>query len=116
MLAFVLLLAILLLLVLTPWRRLPLAGRVWSAASLFNTFIFLGMPTTAATSPWRPVVGRVMAGSAAASLGLLFLGLVLWQRHGRPQASGGSAWAGPLILSALPIAFYAFFSILGPLY
>jgi hypothetical protein len=57
-----------------------------------------------------------MAGSAAASLGLLFLGLVLWQRHGRPHASGGSAWAGPLILSALPIAFYAFFWILGPLY
>jgi hypothetical protein len=115
MVALLVLLLILLLLGLIPWRRLPRAGRLWTVAAMVNTSIFLGMPTTTATSPWRPVVARVMVASVVTSLGLLVLGLVLRRRLG-PPASGGSGWAAPLILSAVPIAFYTFFRIIGPLY
>jgi hypothetical protein len=115
MVALVVLLLILLLLGLTPWQRLPMAGRLWTVAALINTLVFLGMPTTAATSPWRPVVARVLASSAATSLGLLILGLIL-RRYLAPLGMGGRGWAAPLILGAVPIAFYTFFWIIGPLY
>ena len=115
MVALVVFLLILLLLGLTPWQQLPMAGRLWTVAALLNTLIFLVMPTTVATSPWRPVVARVMAASAATSLGLLVLWLILRRRIG-PPAMGGSGWAAPLILGAVPIAFYLFFWTIGPLY
>jgi hypothetical protein len=73
------------------------------------------MPTTPATSPWRPVVGRVLAASAATSLVLLVLGLFLRQRHTAAGEIGG-AWMGPLVLGALPVVLYSFFWIVGPLY
>lgn len=100
---------------MTPWRRLPIAGRWWFAAAMINTVVFLTMPTTAATSPWRPIVGRVLAASAAVSLALVVIGLVLRRRHAATGDTGG-AWSGALILAALPGAFYAFFWIIGPLY
>ena len=115
MIAIVLLLGSLVLMAATPWRRLPLDGRLWAAAALLNTVVFFAMPTTPATSPWRPVVARVLAGSAVASLLLLILGLILWRRHGT-LASGGGVWVAPLVFGALPGAFYAFFWMVGPLY
>jgi hypothetical protein len=115
MIAVVLLVLILLLLAATPWRRLPMAGQCWAAGGLLNVLIFFGMPTTPATSPWRPVVGHVLATSAAISLALLALGLILRQRHSAAgEVAGG--WVGPLILSALPVVFYTFFWVIGPLY
>jgi hypothetical protein len=65
MIAVVLLLLIVLLLAVTPWRPLPMAGRLWAVAALLNALVFFGMPTTPATSAWRPVVSRVLAASAA---------------------------------------------------
>jgi hypothetical protein len=115
MIAIVLGLLILALLARTPWRRLPMAVRVWAALASINTLVFFGTPTTPATSPWRPVVGRVLAGSAVASLALLVVGLILLQRYGAVNTRG-SGWAGPLIIAALPIVSYAFFRIIGPLY
>jgi hypothetical protein len=114
MIAVALLVLIVLLLIGTPWRRLPMTGRCWAAAALLNALIFFGMPTTPATSTWRPVVGRVLAASAGISLALLVLGLILRQRH---SASGevAGAWLGPLILGALPVVFYTFFWVIGPL-
>ena len=115
MIAVALLVLILLLLAATPWRRLPLAGRFWAVAALLNTLVFFGMPTTPATSPWRPVVGHVLAASAATSLALLVLGLILRQRHAAAGEIRG-AWVGPLILGTLPVVFYSFFWVVGPLY
>ena len=115
MIAVALLLLVVLLLAATPWRRLPMAGQFWAGAVLLNTLIFLSMPTTAASSPWRPIVGRVLAGSAATSLALLVLGLMLRQRHAAAGQVGG-AWVGPLILCAFPVLLYTFFWVVGPLY
>jgi hypothetical protein len=115
MIAFALLVLVLLLLAATPWRRLPVAGRCWAAATLLNALIFFSMPTTQATSPWRPAVGRVLAASAAMSLALFVLGLILRQRHSAAGEVAG-AWVGPLILGALPVVLYTFFWVIGPLY
>lgn len=115
MIALVLLGLILLLLAATPWRSLPVAGRLWAVAALLNTALFLAMPTTPATSPFRPVVERLVAASAAASLALVVLGLILRQRQVAP-AERGNAWAAPLILGALPVVVYVFFWVIGPLY
>jgi hypothetical protein len=115
MMAVALLVLILSVVAATPWRRLPMAGRYWAAAALLNVLIFFGMPTTPATSTWRPVVGRVLAASAAISLALLVLGLILRRRHPAAGEVAG-AWIGPLILSALPVVFYTFFWVIGPLY
>ena len=115
MIALGLLLLIVLLLVATPWRRLPMAGRLWALAALLNALVFFSMPTTPATSPWRPVVSRVLAACAAASLALLVFGLILRQRYTTPGEIRG-AWVGPLILGALPVVFYTFFWVVGPLY
>jgi hypothetical protein len=52
----------LLLLGLTPWQRLPMAGRLWTVAALINTLVFLGMPTTAATEQ-RAFLARVLSGA-----------------------------------------------------
>ena len=115
MIAVVLLILILLLLAATPWRRLPTAGQFWAVAALLNASVFFGMPTTPATSPWRPVVARVLAASAVTSLSLLVLGLMLRHRH-LAAAVGDGAWVGPLIVSALPVVLYTFFWVVGPLY
>jgi hypothetical protein len=95
-----------LLLAMIPLRRLPLAGQLWTMAAFLNTVIFFSMPTMAATSPWRPVVARMLATSAGASLALLVLGLILRRRQ---AAEVRAAWVGPLILGALPSVFYTFF-------
>lgn len=115
MIAVVLVLLIVLLLAATPWRRLPMAGRLWAVAALLNAVVFFGMPTTPATSPWRPVVSRVLAGSAATSLVLVVLGLILRQRYATSGEVRG-VWAGPIILGALPVVLYTFFWVIGPLY
>jgi hypothetical protein len=114
MIAAVILIVLALLLAATPWRRLSPVGRLWALAACLNALVFFSMHTIAATSPWRPVVGRVLAASAGMSLGLLLLGLVLRQRQATPSDAG--AWLGPLILGALPGVFYAFFWVIGPLY
>jgi hypothetical protein len=103
------------LLAVTPWRRLPLTGRLWALASVLNALVFFSMPTTPATSSWRPIVARVLATSAGASLVLVAVGLVLRRRYG---AAGEFrvVWMGPLILGALPSALYTFFWVIGPLY
>ena len=82
MIAVALLVLILLLLVAAPWLRLPRAGQLWAVTGLVNTLVFFAMPTTAATSPWRPVVADVLAASASMSFALLVLGLVLRKRDG----------------------------------
>ena len=111
----VVLLAVLgVLLATTPWNRLTTTGRLWALAAGLNTLIFFSMPITAATSPWRPVIGRVLAVSAGVSLLLLLLGLGLRHRH--VAHAGLAAWLGPLIVGALPGVFYVFFWIIGPLY
>lgn len=115
MITIALLVLIFVLLAVTPWRRLPLVGQFWAAAALLNTLVFFSMPTTLATSVWRPVVGRVLFVSAALSFVLLVLGLILRKSH---AAAGeiGSAWVGPLILVGLPAVLYTFFWVIGPLY
>lgn len=112
MIAIGLLVLMLLLVARTPWGRLSRAGRFWTGAALLNAGIFFAMPVTPATSPWRPVVARVLAASAAASFALFVVGLQLRRRHS--EASRG--WTGPLILVVLPAFFYAFFWLVGPLY
>jgi hypothetical protein len=88
------------------WRRLLPAGQLWALSAMVNAILFFGMPTTAATSAWRPVVGGVLAGTAGVSFGLLMLGLVLRERLAGPSAA--VAWRAALILAALPGVFYAF--------
>ena len=114
MIAVVILAVLGVLLVTMPWKRLTPAGRLWALAACLNAVIFFSMPTTPATSPWRPVVGWVLTVSAGVSLICLLLGLLLRHRH-VPDAYS-AAWLGPLILGALPCVFYAFFWIIGPLY
>jgi hypothetical protein len=99
----------------TPWRRLPAVGRLWGLAACLNALIFFSLPTTAATSPWRPVVGRVLAASAGLSLALLVMGLMLRRRHAAVPGAG-AVWVTPLIIGALPSMFYAFFWAIGPRY
>jgi hypothetical protein len=115
MIAVVLLGLLVFLLAATPWRRLPAGGQLWALAACLNALIFFSLPTTAATSPWRPVVGRVLAASAGLSLALLVLGLVLWRHHGAVPGAG-AVWVAPLVIGALPSVFYAFFWVIGPLY
>jgi hypothetical protein len=115
MIAVALLVLIVLLLTATPWRRLPVGGQVWAVATMLNALVFFTMPTTPATSPWRPVVARVLATSAGASFALLVLGLILRKRHAAVGGAGG-AWVGPLILGALPVVLYTFFRVVGPFY
>ena len=114
MIAVVILGVLVSLLVATPWRQLTAGDRLWVLAAGLNTLIFLSMPTTPATSPWRPVVGRILAASAGVSLTLFLLGILIRQR--RVAAGTVVAGLGPLILGALPAAFYAFFWVIGPLY
>ena len=111
MIAIVVGLLVLFLWLATPRGQLPRRGRFWAAAALLNTVIFFSMPTTPATSPWRPVVSRVLAASAAVSLVLFVLGLQLRRRH-----ASRDGWTGPLILGALPAFWYGFFRLVGPLY
>lgn len=99
------------LLAAMPWRARTRIDRLWMLASILNTLVFVAMPTTAATSSWRPVVGRVLFTTAIASFGLLVLGVIL----GRGAAARG-AWTAPLLLAGLPAAFYGFFWMIGPLY
>ena len=106
-----LLVLVLFLVATTPWSRLPSSGRFWIAAVLLNTLVFFCMPTTPATSPWRPVVSRVLAASATVSLALFVLGLQLRRRD-----TSSRAWIGPLTLGALPAFLYGFFWLIGPLY
>lgn len=115
MIAVVIFALVVLLLAVTPWRRLPLVGQLWAMAAFLNALAFFSMPTMPATSPWRPVVARVLATSAGASLALVVLGLILRRRH---AAAGEvrAAWVGALILGALPGVFYTFFWVIGPLY
>jgi hypothetical protein len=115
MIAIVLLILLVLLLAATPWRRLTAGGRLWALAACLNALIFFSMPATTATSPWRPIVGRVLSSSAGLSLALIVLGLVLW-RHQAAVPGAGAAWVAPLVIGALPSLFYAFFWVIGPLY
>src|SRR5688572_9311551 len=85
----------------TSWHRLPVSGRLWSFAACFNSLVFFGMPTTPATSPWRPLVARVLAASAAASVTLFVLGMILHRDQHEPPTPRPS-WAGPLVIGALP--------------
>jgi predicted permease len=112
MIAIGLLVLMLVLVARTPWGRLSRAERFWTVAALLNTTIFFAMPVTPATSPWRPVVARVLAASAAASFALLVVGLQLRRRH----TEASRDWTAPLILVGLPALFYAFFWLVGPLY
>ena len=68
MIAIVILILFILLVLTTPWRRLSAPARLWALVACSNALVFFGMPTTPATSPWRPIVGRVLATSAAVSL------------------------------------------------
>jgi hypothetical protein len=115
MIAIVILIFFILLVLMTPWRQLSAPARLWALVACSNALVFFGMPTTPATSPWRPIVGRVLATSAAVSLSLAVLGLVLRRR---PTTGPGahSALLAPLIIGALPAAFYIFFWVIGPLY
>src|SRR2546427_690944 len=61
MIAIVILILFILLVLTTPWRRLSAPARLWALVACSNALVFFGMPTTPATSPWRPIVGRVLA-------------------------------------------------------
>ena len=115
MIAIGILVLFIFLLVITPWRRLTISGRLWASAACFNTVVFFSMPTTPATSPWRPVVGGVLAASAGLSLVLALLGLV-FRRGKAVEPEARAALRAPLIIGALPAAFYIFFWLIGPLY
>src|SRR5918999_3214141 len=103
------------LLLLTPWRQLSRSARLWALAGCINAAIFFSMPTTPATSPWRPVIGGVIAASAAASLAVTVLGVVLRWREGKDRGPH-AAWLSPLMIGALPGVFYVFFWVIGPVY
>lgn len=106
---------VIVVLAVTSWRRLPMTGRLWALANFLNTLVFFSIPTTPATSSLRPTVAQVAATSATASLVLVAVGLMLRRRY---AAAGEfrAVWVGPLILGALPGAFYTFFWVIGPLY
>jgi hypothetical protein len=103
------------LLLLTPWRQLSPSARLWALAGCINAGIFFSMRTTPATSPWRPVVARVIAACAGASFVVALVGLVLRWREGT-DGGAGAAWLAPFVIGALPGVFYVFFWIIGPLY
>jgi hypothetical protein len=115
MVVIVILILFIFLLMMTPWRQLSNSVRLWALVACFNALVFFSMPTTPATSPWRPVIGRVLAASAAVSLSLGVLGIVLQRRQTRePRAR--AALLPPLIIGTLPALFYVFFWVIGPLY
>jgi hypothetical protein len=89
--------------------------RLWLIGAVINTAVFLSLPTTAATSSWRPVVGATVASSAGLSLVLLVLGCLLRERAGR-VANHKAVGVASLLVSGLPFAFYGFFWLIGPLY
>lgn len=102
MIALLLLVVLVVLLFTTPWRQLPRTGQTWALISCLNTLVCFSLPTTPATSPWRPVVSRALVLTVALSLALFIIGLGLSRRRvGGLRATG---WLAPLIVSALPIA------------
>ena len=115
MIAIGILVLFIFLLVVTPWGQLTISGRLWASAACFNTVVFFSMPTTPATSPLRAVVGIVLAASASLSLVLALLGLV-FGRGKAVKLGARAALRAPLIIGALPAAFYLFFWVIGPLY
>lgn len=102
MIALLLLVIMAALLIATPWRRLPLPARLWALTACLNAFVSFTMPTTVATSPWRPVVARVLALCSGVSVALVVLGFVLWRRYA-VAASARSVWIGPLIHRRPPV-------------
>jgi hypothetical protein len=115
MIAILLLIIFVVLLALTPWRRLQPMAQLWVLACCFNTLVFFSMPTTPATSAWRPIIGRFLGASAAVSFALLVLGVVLHRRYGAGPGVRPRLLA-PLLIGALPSVFYAFFWLVGPLH
>lgn len=115
MVVIVILILFIFLLMMTPWRQLSNSVRIWAIVACFNALVFFSMPTTPATSPWRPVVGRVLAASAAVSLSLAVLGVVI-QRRQTAEREARAPLLAPLIIGALPALFYIFFWVIGPLY
>lgn len=111
MIALVLLAVLGALLVATPWRRLPRAGRVWALAAFANLALFVSLPQAAATSPWRPLVASLAAACAATSAGLIAVGLLLRTRAaGQPRPG---VWIGPLVAAAFPALFYSSCWLIG---
>jgi len=93
-----------------PWRRLPILARIWAVVACLNTIVVLSLPTTLATSPWRQVVGRVIAICFVLSLSLVAGGLALRPRVLR--AGGGTlAWLAPLLIGALPALLWGLLAI-----
>ena len=115
MIGLVLLVVIIVLLAITPWRRLSSTGRFWALAACLNTLVSFSMPTTLATSPWRPVVQLVLTVSAVVSFLLFGVGLILLKRQGW-AAEISSVWIGLLVLGLLPGVLYTIFWLIGPLY
>ncbi|MGH7517094.1 MAG: hypothetical protein ACREOC_06450 [Gemmatimonadales bacterium] len=111
MIALILLAVIGALLVATPWHRLRRAGRVWALAAFANLALFVSLPQTAATSPWRPLVASLAAACAATSAGLIAVGLLLRSRAGGQPRPG--MWIGPLVAAAFPALFYSSCWLIG---
>jgi hypothetical protein len=84
-----------------PWRRLPTMARVWAVVACLNTIFVLSLPTTPATSPWRPIVGRLIAIGVVFSVSLVACGLAL-RPHVLRAGGGTVAWLAPLLIGALP--------------
>jgi hypothetical protein len=94
-----------------PWRRLPILARTWAVAACLNTILVLSLPTTPATSPWRPVVSRLIAIGVVLSLSLVAGGLAL--RPHLLRAGGGTvAWLAPLLIGALPAFLWGLLMLL----
>jgi hypothetical protein len=92
--------------VTTPWRGLSQRERVWAVLACVVTVAMFALPVTAATSPWRRVVGIALDVCIGASVALLLYGVALARARrvaGRP--------AGHLVLpgmvAALPVVLVA---------
>lgn len=107
--------AVLLLFLITRPRGLPARARGWGSVSCLNALVFVILPATAATSPLRPIVGRVILASIGLSVLLVVVGLALWWLH-RDEPDERASWTPAFLTAALPAFFGWLLWVIGPVY
>ena len=97
--------------VLTPWRKLSGVERVWAALAYGVTTLAFSLPTTPATSPWRPVIDRAEATATVTSAALVIAGAWLMARRGA-RAARPLGLLGICVVAALPALLWGIIAVL----